>query len=95
MKYYDEPMSVADYKEIYEMVSHMSYDVEDFNSAEKITFEELEKMKWIFAIRDVLCDVPLRRAEYTVFRKKLVYDKYAFLDSHYQKCIEPRNSKYQ
>ena len=23
MKYYDEPMSVADYKEIYEMVSHM------------------------------------------------------------------------
>ena len=93
MRYYDVPLSVADYEEIYDMVSHMSYDVEDFNAEENVTPEELEKLKWIFAIRDMLCDVPLRRAEYTVYRKKLVYDKNEFLDNYLRKPANAENNK--
>lgn len=82
-----EPMlSVEDYKKIYELVVDMSFDIEDFKAWRPLTDDEKEKYKWFFAIRDTLCDVPLRYAEWAVHKKLLVYDPIEFLDNYYNEC---------
>ena len=56
-----ERMTIADYKEIYEKILHLSFDADGFGLFKHITDEDVEKCIWIAAILDVLNDVPLGR----------------------------------
>lgn len=56
--------TLTDYKELYNKLLDMSYDVEEFRSMRNLTSEEVEKLKFILAMDSVLSDVPLRKAKY-------------------------------
>ena len=56
--------TLTDYKELYNKLLDMSYDVEEFHSMRNLTDEEVKKLKYIMAMHLILSDVPLRKAEY-------------------------------
>ena len=95
MENFEPVMSVEEYKKIFELISDMSYDIEGFKAYQPLTDDEKEKYKWVFAIRDVLEDIPLRYAEWAVHKKYLVYDHREFMDAYYEECKKSRLMQYQ
>ena len=75
-------LKVEDYKRVYELILKMSYDVEEFNTLERITEEELVKCKWIKCIVSTLTDVPEERINYIFKRKKIKFNELAFLEKY-------------
>lgn len=80
----DTLLKVEDYKRVYELILTMSYDVEEFNTFNNITEEEIEKCKWIKCIVDTLTDVPERKMSYVFKRKKIKFDRDTFLEENEQ-----------
>ena len=75
-------LKVEDYKRVYELILEMSYDVEEFNTLERITEEEIEKCKWIKCIVITLTDVPEERINYIFKIKKIKFNELAFLEKY-------------
>ena len=79
-----ERMTVADYKEIYEKLLHLSFDADGFGLFVHISDEDAEKCIWIAAMLDVLNDVPLSRMEHTFKQKKMTFDWDKFWKENYE-----------
>lgn len=79
---YEPLLKLEDYKRAYELILDISYDVEEFNTLNETTEEEIEKCKWIKCIFDTLNDVPTGRMEYIFRKKKIKFDEIAFLEAN-------------
>jgi len=74
-------LNIESYQNLYRMALELSYDAESFGLFENILDIDIEKAKYIYAIMEVMSDVPLRRAEHIMQYKKVKFDYFELLES--------------
>lgn len=75
-------MNLSDYKELYEQILKISFDMSGESIFIDPTKECIEKCKWICAILKVLNDVPKNKMETLFILKKIEFDYCNFLEEN-------------
>ena len=81
-KFTDDSLSVETYKSIYDTIVALSVDADGYGLFENISDEDVEKCKWIAAMREVLDDVPRRRMEHIFQYRKVDFDYIYFIEEY-------------
>ena len=73
-------MTVNEYRELYLTILGLADDADGFGLFNSITEEDIEKCKCIFAIMEVMSDVPMRRMRHIFGQKNIEFDYDEFLN---------------
>ena len=78
----DESLSIESYKSVYDAIVALSVDADGYGLLENISYEDVEKCKWIAAICEVLDDVPRHRMGHIFKYCKVDFDYINFIDEN-------------
>jgi hypothetical protein len=73
-------MTIEEYKNIFEGILKISFDVEEEIDIDNPTEEDINKAKWIKAMVTCINDVPFRRAAHILRTSNTEFDYCAMLD---------------
>lgn len=73
-------MTIEEYKNIFESILKISFDVEEEIDIDNPTEEDINKAKWIKAMVQCINDVPFLRAAHILRKCNIEFDYCAMLD---------------